>query len=41
MELPAGTAGAPMTYMADGKQYIVVSVGETGRPAEFIALSLP
>ena len=40
MELPAGTAGAPMTYMADGKQYIVVGIGESGRPAEFIALSL-
>ncbi len=41
MELPAGTAGAPMTYMADGKQYIVVGIGEANRPAEFIALSLP
>ena len=41
MELPAGTTGAPMTYMADGKQYIVVGIGEANRPAEFIALSLP
>jgi len=41
MELPAGTSGAPMTYMADGKQYIVVGIGESNRPAEFIALSLP
>ncbi|MBV26004.1 MAG: pyrroloquinoline quinone-dependent dehydrogenase [Gemmatimonadetes bacterium] len=40
-ELQAGTAGAPMTYMADGKQYIVVGIGEANRPAEFIALSLP
>ncbi len=40
MELPAGTAGAPMTYMADGRQYIVVGIGEANRPAEFIALSL-
>ncbi len=40
-ELQAGTAGAPMTYMVDGKQYIVVSIGEANRPAEFIALSLP
>ena len=40
-ELEAGTTGAPMTYMADGKQYIVVGIGETNRPAEFIALSLP
>jgi len=40
-ELEAGTTGAPMTYMADGKQYIVVGIGEANRPAEFIALSLP
>jgi len=30
-----------MTYMADGRQYVVVAVGESGRPGEFIALSLP
>ena len=40
MELEAGTAGAPITYMADGRQYIVVGIGETNRPAEFVALSL-
>ncbi len=39
-ELPAGTSGAPMTYMADGRQYIVVAVGESTGHAEFIALSL-
>ena len=27
-ELPAGTSGAPMTYLADGTQYIVVAIGE-------------
>ena len=26
-ELPAGTTGAPMTYMFEGKQYIVVAIG--------------
>jgi quinoprotein glucose dehydrogenase len=40
-ELPAGTTGAPMTYMANGKQYIVVAVGDVRRPAEFVAFSLP
>ena len=40
-ELPAGTTGAPMTYMFQGKQYIVVAVGARDRAAEFIALSLP
>jgi quinoprotein glucose dehydrogenase len=39
--LPANTTGVPMTYMAGGKQFIVVAVGATGRPAELIALSLP
>ena len=29
-----------MTYMADGRQYIVVGVGDADHPAEFIALSL-
>jgi quinoprotein glucose dehydrogenase len=39
-ELPAGTTGAPMTYMFEGKQYIIVAVGSTETPAEFIALSV-
>ena len=39
MELPAGTSGAPMTYMADGRQYDD-AVGEANGHAEFIALSL-
>jgi hypothetical protein len=30
----------PMTYMLDGKQYIVVSIGRPG-PAELVALALP
>jgi quinoprotein glucose dehydrogenase len=41
MELPAGTSGAPMTYMADGKQYIVVAIGGRNFPGELIALALP
>ena len=40
-ELPAGTTGAPITYMADGKQYIVVAIGSREHPAEYVALSLP
>ena len=39
--LPANTTGVPMTYMANGKQYIVVAVAAAGRPAELIALALP
>ncbi|MCU1328803.1 MAG: gcd 1 [Bryobacterales bacterium] len=41
MQLPAMTTGVPMTYMADGRQFIVVAVGASGYPAELIALALP
>ena len=40
-EFPSGTTGAPMTYMFDGKQYIVVAIGGIETDAELIALSLP
>ena len=40
-ELPAGTTGAPMTYMFDGKQYRVVAIGSVDHDPEFVALSLP
>jgi quinoprotein glucose dehydrogenase len=39
--LPANTTGVPMTYMANGKQYIVVAVAAPGRPAELVAMTLP
>ena len=41
MELPARMTGAPMTYMHEGKQYIVLALQNQDWPAEFIALSLP
>jgi quinoprotein glucose dehydrogenase len=40
-ELPAGTTGAPITYMHQGKQYIVVAIGGREVPPEFVAFSLP
>ena len=40
-KLPAHATGVPMTYMANGKQYIVVAVGGRGEPAELVALSEP
>jgi quinoprotein glucose dehydrogenase len=40
-ELPGGTTGAPMTYTANGKQYIVVAVGWENNPSELVALALP
>ena len=41
MELPGVTTVAPVTYMHDGRQYIVVAVGGTDDPPRWIALSLP
>jgi quinoprotein glucose dehydrogenase len=39
--LPAMMTGVPMTYMADGRQFIVMAVGAAGYPAELVALALP
>jgi quinoprotein glucose dehydrogenase len=39
-KLPANQSGIPMTYLANGKQYIVVAVGAVGTPAEFVALTV-
>ena len=39
--MPAGQTGTPMTYMLNGRQYIVVAIGGTGYEAEFIAFRLP
>lgn len=41
IELPATTTGIPMTYMYDGRQYVVVAVGGRGYPAGLVALALP
>jgi quinoprotein glucose dehydrogenase len=40
-KLPANQTGIPMTYMVNGKQYIVVAVGARNSPAELVALTLP
>jgi len=39
--LPAGATGAPMTYLHEGRQYIVVAVADEGHAPELIALALP
>ncbi len=39
--MPAGQTGSPMTYMWNGKQYIVIAVGGQGFPAELLAYRLP
>jgi glucose dehydrogenase len=39
-ELPAGATGGPMTYAAQGKQYIIVPIGGKNSPPEWVALGL-
>jgi quinoprotein glucose dehydrogenase len=39
--MPAGQSGSPMTYMVDGKQYIVVAVSGGPYSGEYLAYALP
>lgn len=39
--MPAPQSGSPMTYMLDGRQYIVVAVSGASYPGEYIAFRLP
>ncbi len=39
--MPAPQSGSPMTYMVDGRQYIVVAVSGGNYSGEYIAYSLP
>jgi quinoprotein glucose dehydrogenase len=39
--MPAAVSGSPMTYMADGRQYIVIAVSGGVYSGEYIAFSLP
>jgi quinoprotein glucose dehydrogenase len=39
--MPAAQSGSPMTYMADGKQYIVVAVSGGIYSGEYLAFALP
>jgi quinoprotein glucose dehydrogenase len=39
--IPAPQSGSPMTYMVDGKQYIVVAVSGGPYSGEYIAFGLP
>ncbi len=40
-ELPANQSGTPMSYLVDGRQFIVVAVGAPNHPGEFVAMALP
>ena len=41
LRLPGIPGGNPITYLHDGRQYLVVAVGSGGADAELIALTLP
>jgi quinoprotein glucose dehydrogenase len=39
--MPTGQTGTPMTYMLNGKQYIVLAIAAANYPAELVAFRLP
>ena len=39
--MPAQQTGSPMTYMLNGKQYIVIAIGGGNYPGELVAFRLP
>ena len=39
--MPAGQTGAPMTYMLDQRQYIVIAIGGGAYSSELVAFRLP
>ena len=39
--MPAPQTGSPMTYMLNGRQYIVVAISGQNFPGELIAFRLP
>ena len=41
LQLPAPQSGSPMTYMLDGRQYLVIAVSGQDYPGELIAFALP
>jgi glucose dehydrogenase len=41
LELPAQTNTAPMSFMHNGHQYIVMAVASATTPAELVAVALP
>ncbi|HEX9893513.1 MAG TPA: hypothetical protein VGA78_06295, partial [Gemmatimonadales bacterium] len=41
VNLPAETNAAPMTFMHQGRQYIVVAIADADVTAELVALALP
>jgi len=40
-ELPAGSIAPPVTYLADGRQYLLVASGDVNTPGRTLAFALP
>jgi quinoprotein glucose dehydrogenase len=41
LQLPAPQSGSPMTYLHDGRQYLVIAVSGNDHPGELLAYALP
>jgi quinoprotein glucose dehydrogenase len=41
VRMPATQSGSPMTYMVNGRQYIVIAVSGGPYSGEYLAFSLP
>ena len=41
VEIPGATVTAPMTYMHEGVQYVVMAINRRGLPGSLVALRLP
>jgi quinoprotein glucose dehydrogenase len=41
LQLPAPQSGSPMTYVVDGRQYLVIAVSGNDYPGELVAYALP
>ncbi len=39
--MPAGQSGSPMSYMVNGRQFIVVAISGPTYPAEYVAFAVP
>jgi quinoprotein glucose dehydrogenase len=39
--MPAPQSGSPMTYMLDGRQYIVLAISGGAYSGEYVAFALP
>jgi quinoprotein glucose dehydrogenase len=41
LRLPAPQSGSPMTYMLNGRQFLVIAVSANDHPGELVAYALP